>query len=145
MTRWRSEVQVLYGARKSAKTKQGNGLKKFSSVDDFISQAPQEAQPKLRELRRRILSILPHAHEKIWYGVPFYHECGEVVGFSVAKHHISLGLGAGVLPAERRKKLEEMGYRTGQCTVQIRFDQKIPAAFLRKMLTEKVRLNRSKR
>jgi hypothetical protein len=28
--------------------------------------------------------------------------------------------------------------------VQIRFDQKIPAALLRKMLMEKVRLNRSK-
>ena len=120
-------------------------MKQFLSVDDFISQAPREAQPKLRELRRWILSILPQAHEKIWYGVPFYHECGEVAGFSVAKHHISLGLGAGVLPAERRKKLEEMGYRTGQCTVQIRFDQKIPAALLRKMLTEKVRLNRSNR
>lgn len=120
-------------------------MKKFLSVDDFISQAPREAQPKLRELRCQILRILPQAHEKIWYGVPFYHECGEVVGFSVAKHHVSLGLGAGVLPAERRRKLEEMGYRTGKGTVQIRFDQKIPTALLRKMLTEKVRFNRSKR
>jgi uncharacterized protein YdhG (YjbR/CyaY superfamily) len=120
-------------------------MKKFSSVDDFISQASREAQPKLRELRGHILRILPQAHEQIWYGVPFYHECGEVVGFSVAKHHVSLGVGAGVLPAERRKKLEAMGYRTGSCTVQIRFDQKIPAALLRKMLMEKVRFNRSKR
>ena len=46
-------------------------MKKFSSVDDFISQAPREAQPKLRELRGQILRILPQAHEKIWYGVPF--------------------------------------------------------------------------
>jgi uncharacterized protein YdhG (YjbR/CyaY superfamily) len=120
-------------------------LKEFSSVDDFISQAPPEAQPKLRELRRQILRILPQAQEKIWYGVPFYHESGEVVGFSVAKHHVSLGVGSGVLPAERRKKLEEMGYQTGSCTVQIRFEQKIPAALLRKMLMEKVGLNRSKR
>ena len=114
-------------------------------MDDFISQAPPEAQPKLRELRRQILRILPQAQEKIWYGVPFYHESGEVVGFSVAKHHVSLGVGAGVLPTERRKKLEAMGYRTGSCTVQIRFEQKIPADLLRKMLMEKVRLNRSER
>ena len=119
-------------------------MRRFATVDEFISHAPQEVQPLLQELRQRIREILPKAQEKIWYGVPFYHECGEVAGFSLAKHHISLGLGAKVLLADRRKKLEEMGYQTGSCTIQIRFDQKIPIGLLRKMLKEKVNLNRSK-
>jgi len=119
-------------------------MRRFSTVDEFISQAPQQAQPKLEELRQLIRGVLPHAQEKIWYGVPFYHECGEVAGFSLAKHHISLGLGTRVLSAERRKKLAELGYRTGSCTVQIRFDQKLPVTLLRKMLKEKVGWNRSK-
>ena len=119
-------------------------MRKFSTVDEFISQAPQQVQSKLEELRRLIRGILPRAQEKIWYGVPFYHECGEVAGFSLAKQHISLGVGAKVLSAERRKKLAAMGYRTGSCTVQIRFDQKLPAALIRKMLMEKVRSNRAK-
>lgn len=119
-------------------------MRQFSTVDEFMAQAPRQVQPKLEELRRLIRGILPHAQEKIWYGVPFYHECGEVAGFSLAKHHISLGLGTKVLSAERRKKLAEMGYRTGSCTIQIRFDQKFPVPLLRKMLKEKVRFNRSK-
>jgi len=108
-----------------------------------MAAAAPAARDKLRELRQCIRSILPSAEEKIWYGVPFHHQDGEVVGFSAARHHISLGVGAKVLPADRRRKLAPMGYPTGSCTVQIRFDQKLPVAVLRKMLREKVKLNRS--
>ena len=146
LTRWRSEVQVLYGAGPRPRQIQNQklALKKFSNVEAYIAAATPAAQDKLRELRRCIRSILPSAEEKIWYGVPFYQQDGEVVGLSVARHHVSLGVGVKVLPADRRRKLEAMGYPTGSCTVQIRFDQKVPVALLRKMLREKVRLNRSK-
>lgn len=119
-------------------------MRRCATVDEFVSQAPRQVQPKLEELRRLIRSTLPHAQERIWYGVPFYHEGGEVAGFSLAKRHISLGLGTKVLSAERRKKLAEMGYRTGSCTIQIRFDQKFPVTLLRTMLKEKASWNRSK-
>ena len=143
MTRWRSEVQVLYGAWQSHVKNYGKPVRrKASNVDEYITHARAEAQAKLRELRDCIRSILPRAEEKIWYGVPFYHEGGEVVGFSLAKHHVSVGVGAEVLPGVRRQKLEKSGYRTGQCTVQVRFDQAIPVAVLRQMLREKVKLNR---
>ena len=119
-------------------------MKKFPTVDAYIAAAAPAAREKLRELRQCIRSILPSAEEKIWYGVPFYHQDGEVVGLSVARHHISLGVGAKVLSSDRRRKLATMGYQTGSCTVQIRFDQKLPVAVLRKMLREKVKLNQSK-
>ena len=119
-------------------------MNRYLTVDDFISHAPPLAQPRLQELRQWVRDLLPQAEEKIWYGVPFYHQGGEVAGFSLAKQHISLGVGAKVLSAEYRKKLATMGYRTGSCTIQIRFDQKLPVAVLRKLLKEKVRLNRSK-
>ena len=120
-------------------------MKRYLTVDDFIFHAPLLAQPGLHELRQLIRVTLPQAQEKIWYGVPFYHEGGEVAGFSLAKQHISLGVGAGVLSAERRKRLAKMGYRTGSCTIQIRFDQKPPAALIREMLVEKVKWNRGKK
>ena len=119
-------------------------MKNFPTVDAYIATAAPAAREKLRELRRCIQSTLPSAEEKIWYGVPFYHQDGEVAGFSVARQHISLGVGAKVLPGDRRRKLATMGYQTGSCTIQIRFDQKLPIVFLRKMLREKVRLNQSK-
>jgi len=117
-------------------------MRKASNVEEYILHAPTEAQAKLRELRDCIRSILPQAEEKIWYGVPFYHERGEVVGFSLARHHVSVGVGAGVLTGVRRQKLEKSGYRTGKGTVQVRFDQAIPVALFRKMLEEKLKLNR---
>ena len=117
-------------------------MRKASNVDAYITQAPVEAQPKLRELRDSIRLILPQAEEKIWYGVPFYHERGEVVGFSLAKHHVSVGMGAKVLTGVRRQKLEKSGYRTGKGTVQVRFDQAIPVTLFREMLEEKLKLNR---
>jgi uncharacterized protein YdhG (YjbR/CyaY superfamily) len=146
LTRWRSEVQVLYGAgpRPRQIRKQLLSVKNFSNVEAYIANATPAARNKLRELRRCIQSILTSAEEKIWYGVPFYHQDGEVAGLSVARHHVSLGVGSEVLPTDRRQKLEAMGYHTGSCTVQIRFDQKLPVALLRKMLREKVKLNQSK-
>ena len=119
-------------------------MKKFPNVDAYINAAPAAARDKLRELRQRIRTILPSAEEKIWYGVPFYHQDGEVAGMSVARHHVTLGVGKEVLPPERRRKLEAMGYRTGSCTVQIGFSQELPVILLREMLKEKVKLNRSK-
>ena len=119
-------------------------MKSYPTVDAFIAAAQSEAQPKLRELRTLIQKTLPQAEEKIWYGVPFYHQHGEVVGLSVSRHHVSVGFGAKVFPEELRKKVESRGYQTGKCTLQIRFDQKIPGVVLRKIIREKVRLNRSR-
>jgi uncharacterized protein YdhG (YjbR/CyaY superfamily) len=119
-------------------------MKSFRNVDAFIAASPAEAQPKLRELRNLIRSALPKSEEKIWYGVPFYHECGEIVGLSVSRHHVSVGFGAEVFSVARRKALEKLGYPSGKCTLQIRFDQKIPKSILRRMIKEKLNSNRAK-
>ena len=95
------------------------------------------------ELRRCLRSILPQAEEKIWYGVPFYHLDGELVGFAAYAKHISVGLGASFFPQNRRKELERQGYRTARGTFQIRFDQKIPVAALRSLLQAKIKIRKS--
>ena len=119
-------------------------MKSYPTVDAFIAAARAEAQPKLRELRTLIQKTLPQAEEKIWYGVPFYHQHGEVVGLSVSRHHVNVGFGAEVFPQELRKRLGSRGYQTGKCTLQIRLDQKIPSLVLQKIIRAKVRLNQTK-
>ena len=114
-------------------------MKKFSNVDGYISAAPPQAQNKLTELRQFLRAILPEAEEKIWYGVPFYHQGGELVGFAVYARHISVGLGASAFPVAQRAELEKMGYRTGKGTFQIRFDQEVPATQLRRLLLSKLK------
>ena len=119
-------------------------MKKFENVDAYIEQATKEAQPLLQKLRQLIKEILPKCEEKIWYNVPFYHLDGEVVGFSVLKKHVSVGIGPAVMTETEREKLELAGYHTGKGTFQIKFDQKIPAEHLKRLLKTKVKLNQQK-
>jgi uncharacterized protein YdhG (YjbR/CyaY superfamily) len=119
-------------------------MKKFKDVDEYIAKAAKGSQPILLKLREFIKETLPKCEEKIWYNVPFYHLDGEVVGFSVLKKHVSVGVGADVMAETEREKLEAAGYHTGKGTFQIKFDQKIPAEHLKRLLKTKVKLNQQK-
>lgn len=120
-------------------------MKKFKDVDEYINAAAPEARPTLEGLRQFILKSIPKIEEKIWYGVPFYHLHGEVVGFAVYKKHVSFGIGPVVLTTLERKILEAAGYVTGKATIQIAFSQKIPTKILLKLLQAKVKLNQAQR
>ena len=120
-------------------------MKKFKDVDEYIAKAAKGSQPILLKLREFIKETLPKCEEKIWYNVPFYHLDGEVVGFSVLKKHVSVGIGPAVMTETEREKLETAGYPTGKGTFQIKFDQKIPAEHLKRLLKKKVKLNQQKR
>ena len=114
-------------------------------VDAYISAAPIQSQPKLREIRQILRTLLTQAEEKIWYGVPFYHQDGEVVGFATCKNHISLGVGAQAFPDILRQKLVRAGYKTGKGTIQIRFDQTIPILEIETMLKAKLKKNAARK
>ena len=72
--------------------------------------------------------------ETISWGVPFYKFHGQLGGFATYKRHVSFGL-ARELPADDRRLLEEAGYATGKKTIQIKFDQAVPADAIRRLLT----------
>jgi uncharacterized protein YdhG (YjbR/CyaY superfamily) len=113
-------------------------------VDGYIADAPQEARSKLRELRAVVKSAAPKAVEGISWGIPFYKYHGLLAGFAAFKKHVGFGFAA-ALQSEDRKMLEEKGYTTGKKTVQIKFDQKVPATVIKRMLKERARLNEAKR
>ena len=81
-----------------------------------------------------IRSIVPDVEEGISYGVPFYKHHGEFGGFAAYKGHVSFGFGSDVLEAEDRAALEAGGYKLGKGTMQIRFDQDVPAPRNRQIL-----------
>lgn len=119
-------------------------MKKYADVDSYIADAEPGARPILEELREIVISVIPNAEEKIWYGVPFYHYHGEVVGFDAFKKHVSFGYGKEVLEDSDREKLEAKGYKFGKGTMQIKFDQKIPVTVIRKIVKTKVKMNEAK-
>lgn len=113
-------------------------------VDGYIMGAPKEARPKLRELRQIVKAAVPKAKESISWGVPFYKHHGLLAGFAALKDHVDFGL-AFALQGKDRKTLAEKGYKTGIKTIQIRFDQKVPAAIIKRMMKERARMNEEKR
>lgn len=118
-------------------------MTKPKDVDSYITNSPSRAHPILEELREIITSTIPEAEESISYNVPFYKFHGVHVGFSAFKNHATFGIGADVLQSENRKMLEEKGYKTGKETIQIRYDQEVPATALKQLLKAKV--NKAKR
>ena len=58
---------------------------------------------------------------------------------------MSFGIGTGALRSEDREMLEERGYATGKRTIRIEFDQKVPAAAIRKILKARAKQNEGER
>ena len=114
------------------------------NVDDYIANAPNEAQSKLRELRATIKSAVPKAEEGISWGVPFYKYYGVLAGFAAFKNHVSFGF-ADVFQNEDYKMLEKKGYIIGKKTMQIKFDQKVPTTTIKQILKAKAKMNEVKR
>src|SRR5688572_1183656 len=113
------------------------------SVGEYISAAPKEARSHLREIRAAVRSALPKAEEKIGYGKPYYKYHTWVVGFDVFKDHITFEIWGG-LPSKDRKILEAKGYKTGSVSFQIKYDRKIPAAMIKKLVKAQAKMNEAK-
>jgi uncharacterized protein len=118
---------------------------KAKDVDAYIANSAVEARPILKEIREIIKSTVPRAEEKISWGVPFYRYHGALVGFATFKSHVSFGLGLAGLQSKDRKMLEKEGYKTGEKIIQIRFDQKVPATAIRRILKAQAKMNEAKR
>ena len=114
-------------------------------VSEFIAAAPKEARSHLEELRAAVKSAIPKAEEKIGYGKPYYKFNQWLVGFDVYKQHVSFEIYEGQLPGEMRKAIEEKGYGTGNKTVQIRYDQKVPTTAIKKLAKAQLKLSEAKR
>lgn len=121
------------------------GVSKPEDVDGYIAGSGEEARPKLEELRELVRSTVPTVEERISWGVPFYRYHGDLAGFAAFKNHVSFGIGTGALRSEDREMLEERGYATGKRTIRIEFDQKVPAAAIRKILKARAKQNEGER
>ncbi len=115
------------------------------TVDQYISNAPIEARPKLNELRKLVKSTIPKAEENISWGIPFYKYKGMLGGYSAFKKHVSFGLGGPRLEQKDLEALEKNGYVTGSKIIQIKFDQKIPITIIQKLLKSQAALNEAKK
>jgi|SRR3989344_1164793 len=121
-------------------------MKNYSAknVDEYIANAPKEARSKLREVRVAIKLAVPKADEGISWGIPFYKFHSLLAGFASFKEHVTFGL-CFVFQSKDCEMLEKKGYITGKKTIQIRFDQKVPTAWIKQVLQAQAKINEAKR
>lgn len=108
------------------------------NVEEFIAESAELARPHLQEIREAVLCVLPESSEHISYGKPYYKHPKHLVGFDAYKQHINFEIYKGQLASDERKELEEKGYKTGNKSFQIRYDQKVPIAMIQKITKTQV-------
>ena len=91
-------------------------ISKITTIDDYILSCSEAIQPKLRELRKIILSAAPEMTEKISWRMPAFCLNKNVIQFAAFKKHIGIYPGPAVIEefAERLK-----GYKTSKGAIQI--------------------------
>ena len=95
----------------------------FQTIDDYITQFPNNIQELLRELRQVIKEAAPEAEEKISYQMPTFYLFGNLVHFAVCKNHI------GFYPAPsgiERFKSELAEYKGAKGSVQFPINKPLP-------------------
>ena len=108
-------------------------------MDEYIANAPEDLQSKLREMRKAIKDCAPEAQERISYGMPYYGYKGRLVYFAYAKKHIGLYVPPPVIK-EHKKELK--GYGTSMATVRFPLDKKLPVALIKKLVKARIKKNR---
>lgn len=96
---------------------------KIESVDDYISDQPEEIQTVLNEVRTLLQKILPEATEKISWGMPTYWKGRNIIHFAAQSKHMGLYPGAEAVAyfADRLK-----GYKFSKGSIQFPYANQIP-------------------
>lgn len=113
-------------------------MKRAKNIDEYISNAPKEAQGKLKKLRDAIKAAAPNAQERISYGMPYYGYKGRLAYFRLSQKHIGLYIPP---PVIEEYKSELKDYETAVATVRFSLDKKLPLALIRKLVKSRVQKN----
>ncbi len=112
-----------------------------TTIDEYISQCPEDVQPILARIRAVIREAAPGAVEKISYQMPGFYYSGYLVWFGIHAHHIGFyPTGSGI----EAFKEELSAYKTSKGAVQFPLDKPIPYELIRKIVKSRVAENLKK-
>ncbi|MCA1058214.1 DUF1801 domain-containing protein [Rossellomorea aquimaris] len=115
--------------------------KSFTTVDEYISQFPENVQERLQSLRELIIMTVPNAKEKISYQMPTFALHGNLVHFAAYKNHIGFYPTPSGINAFKDKMTE---YKTAKASVQFPLNRPIPYELIREIVTFRVAENEEK-
>lgn len=114
---------------------------RYTSVDEYIAQCPEEVRPILEKIRATIKKAAPKAEERISYQMPGYFLNGQLVWFSARPHHIGFYPTPAGIDAFQK---EFARYRTTKGAAQFPLDEPIPYALITKVVRYRVKANAKK-
>jgi uncharacterized protein YdhG (YjbR/CyaY superfamily) len=111
--------------------------KKYSSVEEFISDFPLGLQERMQKLRKIFLSLHPDISEGISYNIPTFKINGKyVIYFAAYKNHISI---YPIIRSDPGLDKEISKYKKGKGTLQFPNSEELPFDLIKKI--GKVRLH----
>jgi uncharacterized protein YdhG (YjbR/CyaY superfamily) len=113
------------------------------TVDEFVADAPKEAQAVLQQIRSIIKTAVPGVDEAMGYGKPYYKYHGWMTGITLYTKHLGVEIWDG-LSDKDRKDLELLGYKCGSKNFQIQYDQEVPAELLTRLVKAQAKRNEDK-
>ena len=93
------------------------------TIDEYISEQAEYAQPYLREIRETIRKALPEAEERISWSMPTFWKKHNIIQFAAAKKHVGLYPGP---EAVERFSGQLKDYKTSKGTIQLPYDKPHP-------------------
>ena len=109
---------------------------KPTTVDQYIAQAPKEAQEKLIELRSILKEVVPHATETIKWGYPVFEEKRILFAYSAFKNHLNfMPTQSSMVPFEN----ELAAYVTGKDTIQLPYNKPLDKSLIQKIAAYRVK------
>lgn len=109
-----------------------------ASIDDYLSQVPEDQRAALEVLRRQILAAAPGAEETISYGLPTFKLHGSLVHFGAAKGHCAF-YPQGVVEHFADKLT---AYDTSKGTIRFQPESPLPEALIREIVAYRIAQNR---
>jgi uncharacterized protein YdhG (YjbR/CyaY superfamily) len=114
---------------------------KPTTIAEYISSAPEEAQKKLREIRAILKKVAPNATETLKWGSPVFEEKRILFAFTAFRSHLNF---MPTHPAMKPFKKELGEYTTGKDTIQFPYDKPLPKVLIRKIAAFRVKQVREK-
>jgi uncharacterized protein YdhG (YjbR/CyaY superfamily) len=103
---------------------------KPATVDQYIKEAPKEAQEKLHEIRAILKKVAPKATETLKWGSPVFEEGRILFSYSAHKSHLNFSPTG---PAMEPFRKELATFKIGKDTIQFPYDKPLPRGLIRKI------------
>jgi uncharacterized protein YdhG (YjbR/CyaY superfamily) len=117
-------------------------MKKFRTVDEYLSTFPKQVRDILGGLRETIRQAAPQAEEVISYNMPAFKCNGMLVWYAAHTDHIGFYPRASAILAFKR---ELARYKTSKGAIQFPLQEVIPANLVKKIVKFRVKENEQSR